>query len=108
MSPATRFYPQARQDLIQQAAYLAEEASLRVAERFLRQAERSIARLADNPRIGRRWQGLQAETRKGLRVWRVEGFPKILIFYRVEESGVAIVRILHGARDLPALLDEFV
>ena len=40
----------------------------------------------------------------GIRVWRVKGFPRHLIFYRTIEGDVEIVRVLHGARDLPSLL----
>lgn len=35
-------------------------------------------------------------------------FPKHLVFYRPlpDERGVEIVRVLHGARDLEALMSE--
>ena len=41
----------------------------------------------------------------GLRVWRVEGFEKHLVFYRTAETIVEIVRVLHGARDLTQAID---
>jgi toxin ParE1/3/4 len=42
----------------------------------------------------------------GLRVGRVEGFEKHLIFYRPGDDGVEIIRVLHGARDIDSVLDE--
>lgn len=42
---------------------------------------------------------------EGLRMWSIPDFPNHLIFYRVAESGVEIVRILHAARDIPGILE---
>ena len=41
----------------------------------------------------------------GLRVWRIDGFPNHLIFYRPIEGGIEIIRVLHGARDIDAVLE---
>jgi len=41
----------------------------------------------------------------GMRRTSIERFPKYLIFYRVVESDIVIERVLHGARDLPLLLN---
>ena len=57
--------------------------------------------------MGRAWEGLRSET-KDVRVWKVEGFPKIMLFYRVEKTGISVIRILHGARDLPELMEDYV
>ena len=108
MTHEARFFPRARLDLIEQATYLAESASLETAERFLDAAERTVEKVAEMPRMGRVWEGLLSETQNSIRVWRVEGFPKVLIFYRLNDSGIAVVRVLHSARDLPPLLDGFV
>ena len=35
-----------------------------------------------------------------------EGFKKYLIFYRATDSEVEVLRVLHGARYLEAILDE--
>jgi toxin ParE1/3/4 len=53
--------------------------------------------LGENPYLGRR----RDELRRGYR-----GFPvgQYVIFYRVAEPGVRIVRILHGRRDVPEQL----
>ena len=40
----------------------------------------------------------------GVRVWRVSGFEKHLIFYRPNPEGVEILDVIHGARDIEALV----
>jgi plasmid stabilization system protein ParE len=40
-----------------------------------------------------------------IRKWRVQGFSKMLIFFRPRPGGVEIVRVLHAAQDWWALLD---
>ena len=48
----------------------------------------------------------QAPRLTGLRVFPVRGFPKHLIFYRPVADGIELVRVLHGARDVAAILAE--
>jgi toxin ParE1/3/4 len=43
---------------------------------------------------------------KDIRKRAVLGFPNHLIFYRIDADVVEIVRVLHGARDIPTVLDE--
>lgn len=42
----------------------------------------------------------------GIRQYSINGFRLYLIFYLVIDSGIEILRVLHGARDLEAILDE--
>jgi hypothetical protein len=41
---------------------------------------------------------------KTLRVFRIKGFERILILYLPLLDGVEILRVVHGSRDLLALL----
>ena len=41
-----------------------------------------------------------------LRLWFVQGFEKCLIFYRVTDGAVMIVRVLHSSRDLESILSR--
>jgi toxin ParE1/3/4 len=41
----------------------------------------------------------------GIRVWPVSGFPQ-LGFYQVQDRRVTVVRVFHGARDIPAIFRE--
>ena len=42
----------------------------------------------------------------GLRMLRVRGFGKYLLFYRETPEGIELVRVLHAARDIGAALGE--
>ena len=42
----------------------------------------------------------------GLRKWAIDGFRKYLIFYRVTTDAIQVLRVVHGARDLPTRLSE--
>ena len=44
------------------------------------------------PGIGERWPSSNPRL-TGLRVWRIEGFEKHLIFYRAADDGIEIVRV---------------
>ena len=41
-----------------------------------------------------------------IRQWRVKDFKEYLIFYRIQDDRVEILRVLHGARDLEGLLSN--
>ena len=43
---------------------------------------------------------------EGLRKWSVKGFEKHLIFYLSVDNYIEIVRILHAARDIEAILER--
>jgi toxin ParE1/3/4 len=105
MTARYRVLPAADGDLDDQAGYLAEHASLETALRFYDAAAASFATLARMPAMGERWPSV-APRLAGVRVWRVEGFPKHLIFYRPTDDGIDIVRVLHGARDLETVLEH--
>ena len=36
----------------------------------------------------------------------VSRFARYLVFYRVAEGGVEVLRVIHGARDIPTLMAE--
>ncbi len=93
----------ARHDLIEHFVYLAENAGLDTAERFLANAEVSFRDLADQPMIGAPLI-LRHPDLAGMRKWRVKDFDNHLVFYRPRPDGVAIVRVLHAARDWWSLL----
>ena len=93
----------ARRDLVEHFVYLAEEAGLDVAERFLANAEASFNDLAQQPRMGAPLT-LKHPALANVRKWRVKGFDNHLIFYLPRGDGVSILRILHAARDWWSLL----
>lgn len=93
----------ARTDLLEQAAYLAEQDGA-AAGRFLDAVEATLELLLLNPELGAVYQ-LRNPRLHGLRVWRVKGFEKYLIFYQSGAAALEVIRILHGARDIQGVLD---
>jgi toxin ParE1/3/4 len=94
---------QADDDLVEIAAHLILEDEA-LALRFLRAAEAAFARLATFPHLGSRYRS-DRPALANMRKWPVPGLPKHLIFYRPLANGVEVVRVLHGVRDLVALLE---
>lgn len=94
----------ARSDLVEHFVYLAENAGLTVAERFLTNAEASFNVLAEQPKMGAQLK-LKNPAMSEMRKWRVKDFDSHLIFYVPRQDGVSIVRVLHGAMDWWRLLD---
>ncbi len=88
----------AKRDLVEHYVYLAENASLETAERFLLQADQSFSDLARHPAMGVEL-AVQRAALAGIRKWQVKGFEKFLIFYLPRGDGVSIVRLLQAAQD---------
>ena len=68
----------------------------KAADRFVERIYAAEDLLADFPEIGK----ARNDVAPGLRKWAVGSY---LMFYRVAPDAIEIVRILHGAQDLPAL-----
>lgn len=94
----------ARSDIAARYRWLVEEADRDIADRFLEATDRAFWHLAEQPGIG---SALAARNPRlaGLRKWKVQGFPGVLIFYEPRPHGVAIVRVLHAAQDWWALVE---
>lgn len=73
--------------------YVAEKGSVALADRQIDSIVARFALLARTPRLGRR----RPEIIPGLRSFPVANY---VIFYTAQKSGVVIVRVLHGARDV--------
>ena len=96
----------ARKDLVAIYRHHAREAGVRTADRFLASAEATFLRLAAMPGLGKQFD-LEDIPIDELRFLPLGSrFKKYLVFYRPVEGRVEIVRILHGARDIPSTLAE--
>jgi toxin ParE1/3/4 len=93
----------AKRDLIEHFVYLAENASVDVADRFLANAEATFNVLGQQPSMGAPLT-LRHPDLTGMRKWRVMDFDNFLIFYVPRPDGVSIVRVLHCAQDWWTLL----
>ena len=94
----------AERDLADQVEHIAKEHPA-AARRYLLAVERAFDRLLEMPEVGvqRMFKNPALAT---LRMWPVPGFNDFLIFYRVTQKSVQIVRVLHGAQNLPRVLGE--
>jgi toxin ParE1/3/4 len=93
----------ATQDLRQQANCILGNGSAGAAEQFLELAEATFAQILTVPRIGKSI-GFVLERMGEVRQWRIKNFQDYLIFYRVQDDQIEILRILHGSRDLEGIL----
>ena len=96
--------PAADRDTDDHFRYIAQH-NYEAAVRFLQATEASYARLAAMPELGER-QEFERKELAGLRAWQVRGFENYLIFYRLIEQGLEIVRVLHAARDIAAIFGD--
>ena len=92
------FTPQADDDVFAILTYIARD-SISRSDSFLETLNERCQLLADNPKMGR----TRNELRAGLRSWPIGNF---LICYRLLDDDIEIVRVLHGARNIAAILDE--
>lgn len=95
--------PEARRDLTKHYVYLADNAGMAVADRFLDNARTSFDTLALHPLMGSPLS-LRPPELAGLRKWQIDQFENFLVFYLPRPDGVSIVRILHAAQDWWGLL----
>jgi toxin ParE1/3/4 len=96
--------PQVVKDLIELATYLAED-SLDVSDNFLFSAEKTFQKLSQFPQRGKLSNFTHPQL-TNIRQQAIEGFRKYLIFYRLTDSSVEIIRVIHGARNLEAILEQ--
>jgi toxin ParE1/3/4 len=92
----------AANDIIEQADWYEERANSRLGNRWESAVAQALLRIVKNPRSGAPCTFKASELRGARRV-SVSGFPKHLIFYRVEKDALLILRVIHGARDLESL-----
>jgi toxin ParE1/3/4 len=89
-------------DILEQAEWYEEQADTRLSGRWEHAVSSVLIRLAQRPNSGTPCR-FRSDSLRDIRRVPVAGFPKHLIFYRVEKGNVAILRVIHGARDLESL-----
>ena len=89
----------AEEDLAQIFDYTELEFGLGQAIQYLSEMEKEFYQLRDNPALGRE----RKEIRAGL---RSVPYQSHIIFYRILDNQIRLVRILHASRDLPKFLKD--
>jgi toxin ParE1/3/4 len=89
--------PRAADDLIEIWDYIADDSVTR-ADLFIDDVDAKFQLLAEQPLLGRSREELAPNLRSF-------SLRRYVIFYEVIPGGIAIVRVLHGARDLGPLFE---
>ncbi len=96
--------PRAQRDVDELTAVYADEAGSDTAHRFIDALAEAFDLIARNPGIGSPRYGLTLNL-FGVRCWPLRPRPEV-IFYVERGHAIDVVRVLHGARDIPATLTE--
>jgi toxin ParE1/3/4 len=102
-----RYYllPGAEDDLYEHSFYLVENAGPEVAARFSNSFFASVKRLTESPLIGVE-RNYSLTDLKDIRLWFVRDFEDYLIFYRVTDTAIEVVRVLHSSQDVENIISS--
>ena len=95
----------ATQDLRELANYILVNGNAQIAVKFLDAAEQTFEQLLKTPSMGKITR-LVVSRLGEIRQWRIKDFKDYLIFYRIQDTAVEILRVFHGARDLADILNN--
>ena len=96
------FTPQAADDLFEIWSYIARD-NIRAANRLEDAVYKACSFLAEGPVRGSKREDI---TKLPVRFWTVQAFPNYIIVYDPQSDPLQIIRILHGSRDVLAILGE--
>lgn len=96
--------PAAVDAIIEQAEYIGVR-SPAAAARFIDAVEETLKQLVGMPGMGHRYETEEPRL-AGIRIWFVKGFPNHLLFYRPIDGGIELIHLLHGARNINAVLAD--
>lgn len=95
-----RLRPAAADDIRTIVGHYRSDSGVGIALAFTDQLQRAMVRLAMGAEPGSAWLG-QAIDLPGLRLWRVNRFPHVLLAFERPDH-FDLLRVLHARRDLPA------
>lgn len=94
----------ANQDVDDAIAYYLKEGAPQAALGFVDALEDAYRILGRNPSIGTPRYAIELDI-PGLRTWALSRFPYV-ICYAEREDSIDVWRVLHGHRDIPALVED--
>ncbi|HED18224.1 MAG TPA: type II toxin-antitoxin system RelE/ParE family toxin [Gammaproteobacteria bacterium] len=97
--PSYRLSPEAKKELLTIHAHTQYKWGIQQAQKYIDALEKKCEQLARSPHIGRE----RPEIKTGYRSI-TEG--KHVIFYRVGDSGIEILRVLHGRMDIEHRMEQ--
>lgn len=90
-------------DILTQAEWYAAQSGDALAKRWEKAVTTAILRAVSSPAAGTRCNFRPVEL-SGVRRITIKGFPKHLLFYKIDGEEIFVLRVVHGARDLERLL----
>ena len=90
-------------DVTECADYLAGEAGESVAAAWYEALKKAVQHIEKTPEIGRLRHDLPMA---GIRTLNLRKYPKYLVFYRLENGEIELLRVRHGMINLPELFSE--
>ena len=97
-----RFSRKAHADLLEISRYIAKD-NPQAADDVIEEIEKTCQTCAEMPGIGKRPEYID---NGAVQVIPTAKYKDYLVFYTTTETGIYILRVLHGARDLPALFND--
>jgi len=95
------YAPAVQQDIYECTEYF-ESRDSSVADRFRESVQKTVEMLCGNPELGERFRSDLTGT---IRKRSILNFTNYLIFYRLENFHLQILRIIHGARNFERFFD---
>lgn len=95
----------AENDILRQIEWYAERGLPQIARRFPIAVKEAIGALVAMPGAGSP-KHITNPRLAGLRSWQVKGFPNSQVYYLVSPELVIILRVLHGKRDIAAVMAD--
>jgi len=92
------------EDLLEYLDYISEN-NPDAALRFIQSVEKAFDLLSEMPDLGTTCKSSNTRL-NSIRMWPVPKFSKYLIFYQVTEDSICVLRVLHGSRDIPVILEN--
>jgi len=93
------FTVQAEENFLHISNYFATE-NPALATRFIDAVETSCEMIVEHPEIERTVDFIHQQS---IRRLRIKGFQRYVLFYRLSEQKIEVIRMCHGSGDLPAL-----
>jgi plasmid stabilization system protein ParE len=94
--------PRALDDIDEIWSYIAED-NVSAANRVESAILKACSRLAKHPLLGSKRSEI---TQLPVRFWAVSRIPNYIIVYRPDTRPLQVIAVLHGKRDVKALLDQ--
>jgi len=91
-------------DILEQATWYEARSDEKLATRWERAVTSTLLKVCRAPNAGSPCH-FRASELQGTRRVSIAGFPKHLVFYRLEGRVVFVLRVIHGARDLESLFE---